>query len=1438
MQQQPRAVSQVSGGVGRAGPSASLPVLPLTPRKDGRALNQLMRTIEDKHHLGLPISNEPRSRAQQTSPVDVVANKIQLLFYKDESALHDALKTFASKTTFTSKSQQLDVFLDILKRQVQHLSPTSRVETPLSSSCTAQDLKISDQVNKGSRSLGLFSNYGRDTHASPRAIPFAPGSPTDENKDDIVTYPSLREPSGSPSPTTSSKSAKRKVEASDPLSLQSASRKRLFRGCLDHGKSKKLTTAPRGKQPFHKPQMPAPVKPSPSSFKMPSLAMARAFSALPASQSTVESSFDAGRSSQSTRADSVSSFDDEELHQLDAILGSAAKGKDERADTSNLPSQGYVSTSNRGLLIPEQGYEVVSARAETSDNSMSSHIRRLSSRDPAQDASTSQSIPRSNESRLFDHAKSAVIPVHQSPPPLSEMKSNVLVGKPVSQPGARRYSTSSEEHRPLSRNTASAGSPRKHSHHIRDIPKQGLFVDDIPEQSRSVPYHVLFICQRVALNRSISLRDLLNNVDISSATSDSKAFWSLLQNYPKIGHIKAKEPESLLSAPPLGFEGFSFKGQINLSNKESGPVFSLHLQPIQTEKPCRLQRRFGSDRFLYLKAPKIHLLKTNRFNQADATQVRKGWADWLLSEHRFLGRKWGVFHIEPIKGAKNKSKKQAEEHDMRVVLFATSGLGIEEPCSLGEMVNWFFPFARNATQSFCKAYARLDLALSRTVRSVVFKPSQVRRVRDILANGENEASEYNDPSLHWDDVPNCPVMNDGCSRISVGAAHMIWEQVKRTTGASGPLPSVIQGRIGGAKGMWMVNAEPFSKDPEDLAVWIEISDSQLKFEPHEADLSDETFDQHRLTFEVTEVSSSPAHADLHIAFISILADRSVSRDVLADVMIEQLNSKRTDLLERLLDLLRMYEYIYRNGTSSSGRVDMQCRAALPEALDEKIKFLLESGFLPAKCHYLARMLEWFVGALQVFQESVLRVPLGKATNLYGVADPYGVLKPGEIHVQFSTTFVDELTSEGFLHLRGHDVLVARQPACRRSDVQKVRATVHAQLSHLVDVVVFSSRGQFPLAGKLQGGDYDGDKFWLCWEDKLVRPFLNAPAPVSNPDPSDYGIKQDKRKISDVMDPHNLGNLDEFRRESFQFRNSGSVLGIATLYREQQSYRENRMHSSILSQLDDIHDLLVDAPKQGYLYTQADFERTVQTRFKLPRTLPVEAHKEAMKDCSSTKQAADLDKVRNKRYRSKKDNTLDFLYFEVVRAHNLDTMECLRDALSKADTPDPDLLYPRQRLDGYNDHVVAEELRRVQEEVESIYRSWCSGFHKGHTGDEYKRVAEDCYRRYQAIQPQHTDHALVRSWTECDLVPGQCPWDTIRASTLYYKLSKPAASRFVFTMAGRELGELKARNSPHARSVVALIRENLKPRRVRAFAPAEEDEEEKALLAGAGGVDAG
>src|SRR5438067_2523997 len=93
-----------------------------------------------------------------------------------------------------------------------------------------------------------------------------------------------------------------------------------------------------------------------------------------------------------------------------------------------------------------------------------------------------------------------------------------------------------------------------------------------------------------------------------------------------------------------------------------------------------------------------------------------------------------------------------------------------------------------------------------------------------------EATEFNDKSFDWtahQRFVSTAAMNDGCARISVGACRLIW----RHLGLGGLIPSAFQGRINGAKGVWIRSGPSETQDQRDLEVWIEISTSQEKFKP-------------------------------------------------------------------------------------------------------------------------------------------------------------------------------------------------------------------------------------------------------------------------------------------------------------------------------------------------------------------------------------------------------------------------------------------------------------------------------------------------------------------------------------------------------------------------------------------------------------------------------
>jgi hypothetical protein len=50
---------------------------------------------------------------------------------------------------------------------------------------------------------------------------------------------------------------------------------------------------------------------------------------------------------------------------------------------------------------------------------------------------------------------------------------------------------------------------------------------------------------------------------------------------------------------------------------------------------------------------------------------------------------------------------------------------------------------------------------------------------------------------------------------------------------------------------------------------------------------------------------------------------------------------------------------------------------------------------------------------------------------------------------------------------------------------KQRAVYRKELTHLVDCVVFAGKGKRAAPSMTSGGDLDGDKFLICWDQDIV-----------------------------------------------------------------------------------------------------------------------------------------------------------------------------------------------------------------------------------------------------------------------------------------------------------------------------------------------------------------
>lgn len=117
-----------------------------------------------------------------------------------------------------------------------------------------------------------------------------------------------------------------------------------------------------------------------------------------------------------------------------------------------------------------------------------------------------------------------------------------------------------------------------------------------------------------------------------------------------------------------------------------------------------------------------------------------------------------------------------------------------------------------------------------------------------------------------------------------------------------------------------------------------------------------------------------------------------------------------------------------------------------------------------------------------------RIMVPKSRLIFGVCDPYDVLREGQCFVRI--THDDDGVART---ITGTEVLVTRNPCLHPGDLQKFRAVNHPKLSDLVDCIVFPTKGRRPSADLMSGGDLDGDKFLVCWDPDLVPKIISEPA---------------------------------------------------------------------------------------------------------------------------------------------------------------------------------------------------------------------------------------------------------------------------------------------------------------------------------------------------------
>ncbi|KAF4607757.1 hypothetical protein EYR40_000092 [Pleurotus pulmonarius] len=303
------------------------------------------------------------------------------------------------------------------------------------------------------------------------------------------------------------------------------------------------------------------------------------------------------------------------------------------------------------------------------------------------------------------------------------------------------------------------------------------------------------------------------------------------------------------------------------------------------------------------------------------------------------------------------------------------------------------------------------------------------------------------------------LFSDGCGLISRKFLVQLSKAKRIIFRGSRYTPCVIQIRYRGYKGVLMLHPQ-LDKDGQSH---VHFRDSMKKFTATSDD-----------TFSVVGYSQPYAFGRLNNEIVTLLWSLGVSK--------EKLVAKQE----------AYFEWIRKASEDVSSAVDfLSCLGQYP--LAERVLLDGIDDDDVAKSIRKAQLSE--VSNFRKNDKNRVRMMIQKSRLLYGVCDPFQVLKEGQVHIRITTSRKGPSTPLNC------SVLVVRNP-CLHPEC--------SQLSHLVDCVVFASvarPGHHAAPSMSSGGDLDGDKFFVCWDPDLV------PAKVAESYDYPPNKEQTKREVS-------------------------------------------------------------------------------------------------------------------------------------------------------------------------------------------------------------------------------------------------------------------------------------------------------------------------------------
>ncbi|GAA5838795.1 hypothetical protein JCM9279_003864 [Rhodotorula babjevae] len=386
---------------------------------------------------------------------------------------------------------------------------------------------------------------------------------------------------------------------------------------------------------------------------------------------------------------------------------------------------------------------------------------------------------------------------------------------------------------------------------------------------------------------------------------------------------------------------------------------------------------------------------------------------------------------------------------------------------------------------------------------------------------------------------------DGAGLISTDLCEQVWATLQAKgfrRNRDGPAPSVFQIRLGGSKGILVL-------DHNLKGSRLVIRPSQNKYLG-----SAETEGGERFCLNVADAFTRPNPLRLNRPLISALDDLGIDTDVFLryqKVAIDELQP------EQLATLHGAHHALHRFSFGHATRFKSLLESLLDKGLPDSI--LREEPFLH--------------GALEVVRARSLRdlrdkaaIPVADAYVLVGVPDQDRVLQENEVFA--ALRFPDK--PDDVVYLEGK-IVITRSPSTDPGDIRIVHAIGKPpagapwRLCSLENCLVLPTVGERAIASMMGGGDLDGDTYQVLCRSDLVPRSMASPRPYEGDPP---------------LELDRAATIDDVADCLLAFVASDSTCIIATNHLVVAD--KSRLHGfdPICQQLADLYSLAVDAAKTG------------------------------------------------------------------------------------------------------------------------------------------------------------------------------------------------------------------------------------------------------------------